>query len=240
MKYLLYTIFCSVIFFSLHCSNSTNVEVQYHDGVVQYATLDALIAGDYDGFISVERILQKGSFGLGTFHNIDGEMLVLDGITYQIKPDGIPRPADTAILSPFAEVCFFQTDESFTLSNIASYEELQKAIDSTMQNPEYEICAVKIHGDFKYIKSRTISAQEKPYPPLSEVIAGQTVFQFENTNASVFGYKTYPGFDGVSSKGYHLHMLTDDKQGGGHLLECTVNQITVEIDYKTDFHLYLK
>ena len=56
--------------------------------VFQVSTSGALVAGVYDREVSVETILRHGDFGLGTFANLDGEMVVLDGRVYQIQGSG--------------------------------------------------------------------------------------------------------------------------------------------------------
>ena len=49
----------------------------------QISISSALVEGVYDGEVSVKSILERGDFGLGTFANLDGEMVVLDGRVYQ-------------------------------------------------------------------------------------------------------------------------------------------------------------
>jgi alpha-acetolactate decarboxylase/thiamine pyrophosphate-dependent enzyme len=44
----------------------------------QVSTSGALVAGVYAGIVSVQSLLQRGDFGLGTFANLDGEMVVLE------------------------------------------------------------------------------------------------------------------------------------------------------------------
>jgi acetolactate decarboxylase len=61
----------------------------------QVSTSGALVAGVYDREVSVKSILEHGDFGLGTFANLDGEMVVLDGRAFQVKGNGRcwrPRP----------------------------------------------------------------------------------------------------------------------------------------------------
>jgi acetolactate decarboxylase len=47
--------------------------------VFQVSTSGALVAGVYDREVSVQKVLEHGDFGLGTFANLDGEMIVVDG-----------------------------------------------------------------------------------------------------------------------------------------------------------------
>jgi acetolactate decarboxylase len=50
----------------------------------QVSTSSALVEGVYDAEVSVQSILERGDFGLGTFANLDGEMVVLDGRGAQV------------------------------------------------------------------------------------------------------------------------------------------------------------
>src|ERR1700739_656002 len=54
----------------------------------QVSISGALVAGVYDREVSVRSILEHGDFGLGTFANLDGEMIVLDGQVYQVQGTG--------------------------------------------------------------------------------------------------------------------------------------------------------
>jgi acetolactate decarboxylase len=49
-------------------------------------------------------VKRHGDFSLGTFDNLDGEMVMLDGAIYQITFDGrVARVAEQAV-TPFAYV----------------------------------------------------------------------------------------------------------------------------------------
>ena len=54
----------------------------------QISTSTALVEGVDDGAVSSGFLLAQGDFGLGTFENLDGEMVILDGIIYQVRGDG--------------------------------------------------------------------------------------------------------------------------------------------------------
>ncbi len=51
-----------------------------------------------------------------------------------------------------------------------------------VQNVMY---AVKITGKFEYMKTRSVTAQEKPYPRLVEVTKDQSVFEFNDTEGTI-------------------------------------------------------
>src|SRR5690348_10926846 len=54
----------------------------------QVSTSAALVEGLYQGAVRVSRLLRHGDFGLGTFIDLDGEMVVLDGLCYRVSASG--------------------------------------------------------------------------------------------------------------------------------------------------------
>src|SRR5438552_12381617 len=86
------------------------------DTFVQYSTINALLAGAYDGDMTFGELRRHGDFGLGTFNALDGEMIALDGGYYQITADGAVRPVRDDMRTPFAVVTQFQPSMSVTFS----------------------------------------------------------------------------------------------------------------------------
>lgn len=65
--------------------------------IYQVSTLQALALGYTKPVVTVEELLENGDTGLGTFENVDGEMIILDGICYQARQDGsIVRSPESA------------------------------------------------------------------------------------------------------------------------------------------------
>lgn len=62
-----------------------------------------MLAGVYDGTMSCGELLGYGDFGIGTFDRLDGEMIVLDGLVYQVKADGLVYTPSPTLLTPFVE-----------------------------------------------------------------------------------------------------------------------------------------
>ncbi len=56
--------------------------------IYQVSTLQALALGYTRSVVTVEQLLEHGDTGLGTFQDVDGEMIVVDGVCYQAKQDG--------------------------------------------------------------------------------------------------------------------------------------------------------
>ena len=55
-----------------------------HHTLYQVSTAGALVEGVYQGAVSVGVVREHGDFGLGTFEDLDGEMVVLDGHVFRV------------------------------------------------------------------------------------------------------------------------------------------------------------
>jgi acetolactate decarboxylase len=74
-----------------------------------------------------------------------------------------------------------------------------------------------------------VPAQTKPYVPLVEATRHQSVFELGRCRGTVVGFRM-PGFvKGVNVPGCHAHFLTDNRQAGGHVLDFTVDEGTLEL-----------
>ena len=211
-----------------------------HSGEIlfQYATIDALLAGVYDGQLTIGKLKKKGNLGLGTFNALDGEMVVLGGKVYQVKVNGKVNLAPDNGKTPFAAVTTFSPEKSVTLKKAESLKELLKLIDASLPTKNI-FYALKIEGRFARVKTRSVPRQKRPYPPLAQVVKKQAVFNFKNVEGTMLGFRCPVFVKGVNVPGYHLHFLTKDRKAGGHVLDCAVENLTVQIDPLHKFDLML-
>lgn len=213
-----------------------------HDDIYQISTYDSLSKGGYEGFIPLEDMLDKGDFGIGTFQGIDGEMLVLDGVIYQIKHDGsvvIKKNKNLKKeLTPYAVVKNFNKDISSKLKSADTYASLQEQINALITDKN-KFYAIKVEGTFNTIKTRSVPAQTKPFPPLTDVVAKQNTFDLTNVKGTLVGFWCPQYVGGVNVAGFHLHFLTTDKTKGGHVLELNLASGTAKLDKTNKFNLEL-
>ena len=73
----------------------------------QIGTLDALMAGRYDGDTTVGELLAHGDLGLGTVAALDGELVVVDGEAFVVDGDAVVHPVPDGTTTHFAVVCRF-------------------------------------------------------------------------------------------------------------------------------------
>ena len=212
--------------------------VSHDHTLTQVSTITALLNGAYDGYVSVGELLEHGNFGLGTFDHLDGEMILLDGEVFQILHNGKVVRASSDATTPFAAVCDFQPGQRHSLVAGSNFDMF--AADEDCLLPTLNMFfAVRIDGRFSRVTARSVPRQEKPYPPLAEVAARQSVFQFENIGGTIAGFRC-PGYvEGINIPGYHLHFISDDRTCGGHVLEFTVDDAVAATDYDNSLAMML-
>ncbi len=188
----------------------------------QFSTLDALMKGQYAGEFAVGRVREAGLVGNGTFADLDGEMVVVDGAVFQVRADGrVERMPDRA-MTPFACVAGSAADwerPTLTLEVEAGldWEGLLAYLDARLPSLNYPY-VVRMEGAFSEVRARSVPAQARPYPPLTEVVKAQTYFTLGETRGTVVGFRC-PGYVGsLNVPGWHLHYLNAERNAGGHLL----------------------
>ena len=208
------------------------------DTTFQTSTIDALIAGVYDGDYSCRDLLKHGNLGIGTFDALDGEMLVVDGQLFQVKSDGRVYKPSRSIHTPFATVCHFRPESRMSLQKGTTFAGFEKLVDQHAPNQNL-FYAIKIKGRFKTMHTRSVPRQTKPYPPLNVVTATQPEFHFSEVSGIIVGFRCPAYVKGVNVPGYHLHFMDDAQTRGGHILNFEVLDAEVEIDELTEYHLRL-
>jgi acetolactate decarboxylase len=206
--------------------------------VFQTSTIDALLAGVYDGDMSCRSLLKHGGFGIGTFDHLDGEMVLVDGNIYQVKADGKVYEPDLSTRTPFATVCHFNPEIRVPINPGSDYGAIEHLIDKYAPNQNL-FCAIRITGQFAMMKTRSVPAQTKPYPPLQEVTSHQPQFHMENVSGIIVGFRCPAYVKGINVPGYHLHFISDDRTRGGHILAFEIVQGEGQIDILDNYFLTL-
>lgn len=192
------------------------------------APVNALVDGIYRENRTLEQIKMQGDFGLGTFNDLDGELVLLGGVAYQITGTGIvARPGDE-VRTPFACVTFFREmtyDEP--QSGFQTYDELIALIEGILPSPNM-MYALWVDGDFEHVRTRSVPKQEYSRP-LTEVTKNQPVFDMNGVSGTMAGFYTPKFMSSLNVPGIHLHFLSEDRTFGGHLLQCRAVRIRIGV-----------
>lgn len=218
--------------------NELGASERLHHVLFQTSTVDALLDGKYDGDVSFGELRGSGDFGLGTLEALDGEMVALDGKFYQVRADGRVYRIGEHAKTPFAVVTFFEPGPSVTLAGPMDFGEFRARLDG-LAGGEGSCHAVRVDGRFGHVRTRSVPRQKKPYPPLSEVVKDQPVFELNDVSGSLVGFR-FPSYaQGLNVAGYHLHFVTLDRSAGGHVLDFTLEHGELRIDSEADLRLEL-
>ena len=206
--------------------------------VFQTGLMNALLDGVYDGDCSVEHLLSRGDFGVGTFNALNGEMLILDGVCYRLSSDGTVAPAAATELTPFAVATRFESHLTIRLDTPHTRSDIAAILDDATPSDNY-LYAFWLTGDFEFVRTRTVAKQSKPYRRLVEVTKGEPVQMFEQLAGDIVGFLTPVYQKGIGIAGDHAHFISANRQSGGHVLDYVLTHGELNICVGTDLHLEL-
>ena len=189
--------------------------------------INALLEGFFRDDITIKTLKKKGDFGIGTFNNLDGEMIAIHGSFFHLDLDGDARRVKGSMKTPFATVCHFKpmlTEEIVTpLSYEAFQEQLKRMLPS--DNMFY---AIHMEGRFQTVRTRSVPWTEN-YQPLAKATDQQKIRTFENVDGHLVGFYAPAFVPSVSVPGYHLHFIDSAFTAGGHLLSCAPEHLNIEV-----------
>ncbi len=221
------------IFTGCHTTDSLDPS---DDTIFQYSVLSSLLQGVYDGDMNFGELSDHGDTGLGTLQHLDGEMIALDGVFYQINSDGDALVIPDSEMTPFAVVTEFSPDITISTQEVLELGELYTYIDERIPSENLPYC-IRISGTFSYVKTRSVPEQQRPYPVLLEVLKEQPIFEFEQITGDIIGFRLPDYMGEANAAGYHFHFITEDRSAGGHLLACTTDDIMIQIDISDQWYV---
>ncbi len=223
------------------CASTEKQEAVDNDTLYQVNLLQSLMLGYYDGTMTVGDLKARGDFGIGTFDGVNGELVMVDGVVYQVLYDGSVVVAADDEGIPFSNYTRFDVDDTVAVENISDIgalkAELDKYIFTHSPNSFYTI---RIDGVFDSIYTRSEYKQERPYRPLDEALAtDQTEFKYENVEGTLIVLYCPSYMGGLNTPGYHLHFVSLDRTKGGHVLDLSSKKLTCHFDKADSFRMDL-
>ena len=183
-----------------------------HHTLYQVSTATALVEGIYQGAVRVGTLREHGDLGLGTFEDLDGEMVVVDGQFFQVRSDGSVRECDDDVLSPFAVVTRFAPEAAVTLDDCPDLSHLTARFDG-LRHSDNVFFALRVDGHFDYVHTRAMCRTEEGVP-LVQAAAVQPEFEFHDVSGTLVGFWTPEYAKTLNVPGYHLHFLSADRKQG--------------------------
>lgn len=199
----------------------------------QVSTLQALALGYSRAVVSAEELLREGNTGLGTFEDVNGEMIVMDGHCYRADEDGNVTEVAPSTGIPFAAVARLNGEQSFSLGITADIagvrEELTRKIEERFGLNSMHV--VRIDGAFDKVDARSEAPYRSHHVSLKDILGkNQKAFIFENIRGSLVGVYFPDYMDGINMPGWHLHFLSEDRTKGGHVFDVRVREGRALVD----------
>jgi acetolactate decarboxylase len=190
--------------------------------------------GEYDAAATVGEVRSHGNLGLGAAASLDGEMILLNGQFWRFAGNGQVLLAPDALGMPFAEVTEWRGGTEIPMAPGLTYADsaFQRAVDARLPglNAFY---ALRIHGTFDLLVTRTYKRQVPPYTPLGTAPAD--TFHVARVTGTMVGFRA-PGYaEPMTLPYYHLHFIADDRSMGGHVLSFTVREARLQVSERPQF-----
>ncbi|KRL98977.1 acetolactate decarboxylase [Liquorilactobacillus satsumensis] len=191
----------------------------------QHGTLALLVPGLLAGTLKMEDLLKHGDTGIGTGEGLDGELIILDGIAYQVDSAGKVNLVSPEFTMPFANSHYADYQKVTTIAN-ASPVDFEKAALQGRPNSN-TFFSVLVKGTFSYMKTRAVVKSERPFSTLAETAQKQSIFEAKDVTGTFLSYYSPALFNGAAVAGYHNHFLASDHSIGGHVLDFKIAEGTL-------------
>jgi acetolactate decarboxylase len=199
--------------------------------------INALLEGFYRDDITIDTLKTKGNFGIGTFNNLDGELVALGGRFWQLDLDGNARECEGTMKTPFSTVCAFAPMLTDEIAEPATWEAFGERL-KTMLPSDNMFYAIHMRGAFRSVKTRSVPRTEN-YRPLSEATDHQKLREFADVEGHLVGFYTPSFVPSVNVPGYHFHFIDSEFRAGGHLLGCEPEKLEIRLQIFSSMELTL-
>ena len=205
----------------------------YFGKMYQVSTLNALLLGYTRKVVSVEELLENGDTGLGTFENVDGEMIMVDGHCYRAADDGTVTEMPPEKGVPFASVSFLIGSRKFELDSVENIDTLKALLNLKIEEGFglNSMHMMRIDGFFEMVDARSENGLKSQHVELKDILnLNQKSFTFSNV-AGTLVCLYYPDYmAGINAAGWHFHFVSEDRSKGGHVFNVIMKKGTAILD----------
>ncbi len=204
-----------------------------HPAMYQVSTLQALSLGYTRPVVTVGELLRHGDTGLGTFEDVGGEMIVLDGRCWRADGTGAVSEAPPETGVPFASVSELAGGVRFETEAMPDLASLRTVLDLKIEEGFglNSMHMARVDGFFESVSARSESAFRSQHVPLKEVLEKtQRDFTFRDVPGTLVCVY-YPDYmEGINAPGWHFHFLSADRTRGGHVFGLRMAAGGVRLD----------
>lgn len=208
----------------------------------QASTLQALMLGYTKSVVSARELTEHGTMGIGTFEDVNGEMILLDGKVYRANDTGVVSEVSPEEGIPFAAAAFLKHFSCAEFGPVHSIEQLKSLLDGIVRkdNGINSIYIVRIDAAFSLVKARSVKGLHAEHISLSEILKEkQKNFCFVSVPGTMVCLYFPAYMDRLNAAGWHLHFISDDRKCGGHVFDLSFQKASVQYSRIRNFTLQL-
>ncbi|PYH83586.1 alpha-acetolactate decarboxylase [Aspergillus uvarum CBS 121591] len=192
----------------------------------QYSTISALLSGICTEGLDASTLLEQGTYGLGTFSDLDGEIIVMNSRAYHFpsSTNATVRPLNPTDTIPFAMLTTFQPTHILPLPTTTTSEKITLGTLSALLTPLLDtnkntFLSLRLTTTFAWLTTRIIPRRSSPEETLADCASRQKVTNHGRSKGTLFGFWSPAYTVGIGVPGFHLHFLSEDEEKGGHVLD---------------------
>jgi len=195
----------------------------------QFYSLHTIKNRQFRGNVELAELVLHGDFGIGTFNDIDGELVAVGGKIYRTQADGSAEiVSDLSEKTPYAIMTEFEPEIEKMVSR-AALSDIESTIDAMRSTLSESILSIEVSGLFRWVRTRAPHPSYPPYKDLAEIIADQPSTTFDNIEGNIVGFYTPEFLSALGVPGYHLHFIDADRRCGGHLQDAYIENGVIRI-----------
>ena len=193
--------------------------------------VNALDEGIYRQSIPIKTLRDHGDFGVGTFDDLDGELLMLDGRAFQMTTGGHVNEVGEGAATPFACVTYFEPISHDDLEKEMDYQAFKDWMVDLLPSPNL-FYALRIEGTFAEVQVTSLS-RERSGRTLGEAGQEEPVITSAEVKGTLAGFYTPPFLKSLNRPGLQLSFLSADRLQGGRLVSCRPRSVRAQVQFIT-------
>jgi acetolactate decarboxylase len=128
---------------------------------------------------------------------------------------------------PFASVTRFRPERRLHVAGPLSRAEFEARLDAWLPGAN-RMFALRVHGRFTRVVAGASDAQHPPYRPFLDLYPEYHLIPRDDVRGTLVGFRMPAVMRDISKQGYHFHLLSDDRQAGGHVDDEVIDDVEVE------------
>lgn len=199
----------------------------------QYSTFNLMVESQYDGEKPIIE-LKPRECGIGTFHALEGELVINQGKFYHCTEGKACLAKDDEKIS-WGVLHDFQSPHNYKVE--IDFDSIEEFLTHNTLFTQNDFISISISGLFKTLKITSTPKQEKPYPTIEQVIAQSQSYYHTMIAGTAIGYFVPMALSTVQKMGLHLHFISEDESIGGHVLDFYTESSDLKIEKIKDILL---